>query len=218
MIVLDRALIASAGDAGERLAELARHAALVAIGDPGEREPPADLPLDLLAGYQAADAPASAIVGMLHSAFRHAVSLLAERRARADQTERHRELTELTHIGVALSTERDLFTLLEMILGQARRITSSDAGSLYLVERPEGGGAATTMRFKLAQNHTLPALPLRSRSFPSITPASPATRPPPATRSSSPTSTSCPTTSRTGRIAASTRSSATARSRCSSFR
>ena len=166
VIVLDRALVASAGDAHDRLTELARHAALVAIGDPGEREPPADLPHDLLVGYQAADAPAAAIIAMLRGAFRHAAALLAEHRARADQTERHRELTELTHIGVALSTERDLFTLLEMILGQARRITSSDAGSLYLVERPEGGGAATTMRFKLAQNHTIPALPLQESTVP----------------------------------------------------
>ncbi|MGH7615710.1 MAG: hypothetical protein ACREPM_00620, partial [Gemmatimonadaceae bacterium] len=132
VIVLDRALIASAGDDTSRLADLARCAALVAMGDPGEAEPPADLPLDLLVGYQAGDAPTGAIVGMLRSAFLHAAALLGERRARAEHRERHRELSELTSIGVALSTERDLFTLLEMILGQARRITSSDAGSLYL--------------------------------------------------------------------------------------
>jgi HD-GYP domain-containing protein (c-di-GMP phosphodiesterase class II) len=148
------------------LGDLARVAALVAFGEPGEAEPRADLPLDLLSGYQPGDAPAGAIVAMLRSGFRHAASLVAERRAREDVTERHRELTELTSIGVALSTERDLFTLLEMILGQARRITSSDAGSLYLTERTEGGGAATTMRFKLAQNHTLPALPLQESIVP----------------------------------------------------
>jgi len=166
VIVLERALIASAGDDPGRLGDLARVAALVAFGEPGEAEPRADLPLDLLSGYQPGDAPAGAIVAMLRSGFRHAASLVAERRAREDVTERHRELTELTSIGVALSTERDLFTLLEMILGQARRITSSDAGSLYLTERTEGGGAATTMRFKLAQNHTLPALPLQESIVP----------------------------------------------------
>src|SRR5262249_25413285 len=53
-----------------------------------------------------------------------------------------------------------------MILGQARRITSSDAGSLYLTERTDSGDPPTTMRFKLAQNHTLPALPLQESTVP----------------------------------------------------
>src|SRR5213082_1042907 len=47
---------------------------------------------------------------------------------------RNREIGELTRIGVALGTERDVKSLLDLILTQARRITSSDAGSLYLVE------------------------------------------------------------------------------------
>jgi len=166
VVVLDRALIASAGDAAERLPALARVAALIAIGEPGETDPPADLPLDLLSGYQAADASVGAIVGMLQSAFRHAAVLVDERRARHDQNERHRELAELTTIGLALSTERDLYTLLSMILGQARRITSSDAGSVYLTERTDGADTPTSMRFKLAQNHTLPALPLQESIVP----------------------------------------------------
>jgi HD-GYP domain-containing protein (c-di-GMP phosphodiesterase class II) len=73
--------------------------------------------------------------------------------------DRVREVGELTKIGVALTTERNLQTLLEMILSQARRITCSDAGSLYLAERQDDGPAAT-LRFRLAQNHTLPSLPL----------------------------------------------------------
>jgi HD-GYP domain-containing protein (c-di-GMP phosphodiesterase class II) len=165
VIVLERALLASADDP-ERLAELARVAALVAFGEPGEAEPRGDLPLDLLSGYLPADAPAGAIVAMLRSGFRHAASLIAGRRAREEMISRHRELTELTSIGVALSTERDLFTLLEMILGQARRITSSDAGSLYLTDRGDGAAAPATMRFKHAQNHTLPMLPLQESTVP----------------------------------------------------
>ena len=39
--------------------------------------------------------------------------------------------------GGALATERDLLTLLDMILTQSRRIASADAGSLYLVEKQE---------------------------------------------------------------------------------
>ena len=45
------------------------------------------------------------------------------------------ELHELNKIGVALSAQRDITKLLEMILWQSRAITAADAGSLYLVER-----------------------------------------------------------------------------------
>jgi HD-GYP domain-containing protein (c-di-GMP phosphodiesterase class II) len=74
-------------------------------------------------------------------------------------------LAELTRVGVALSTERNLLTLLEMILSQARRISGSDAGSLYLVERNDKG-AATALRFKLSQNSSLPDLALREFTVP----------------------------------------------------
>jgi HD-GYP domain-containing protein (c-di-GMP phosphodiesterase class II) len=165
VIVLDRGLLDSAGDA-ERLTELARYAALVGFGEAGEAEPPADFPTDLLTSYLSADAPVGTIIAMLRGAFRHAASLVSERRALAEQEDRHRELRELTSVGVALSTERDLLTLLEMILSQARRITTSDAGSLYLTERVTGTEPASTLRFKLAQNHTLPALPFTEFSVP----------------------------------------------------
>lgn len=159
VIVLDHALIASAGGDHERMRDLARRAALVGIGDPGEAEPPTTFPLDLLTSYVAADAPPGATIAALRGGFRHAASLVAESRAIAEQAERHRELQELTNVGVALSTERDLYTLLEMILSQARRITTSDAGSLYLVERPEHGRKPEKLTSKLTQNFTLPALP-----------------------------------------------------------
>ena len=165
VIALDRALLASAGDAA-RLRELAHHAAFVGLGDPGDGEPPADFPLDLLTSYVTSDAPVGAVVAALRGAFRHAASLVAEQRAVAQESERHRELRELTNVGVALSTERDLYTLLEMILSQARRITTSDAGSLYLVERPEHGGPAQQLRSKLTQNFTLPALPVTEFTVP----------------------------------------------------
>jgi HD-GYP domain-containing protein (c-di-GMP phosphodiesterase class II) len=165
VIVLDRSLMNStAGDS--RLAELAQGAALVGLGEPGETEPPADFPLDLLTGYLPSDAPVGTIMAMLRGAFRHAASLLGERRALAEQEDRHRELRELTSVGVALSTERDLLTLLEMILSQARRITASDAGSLYLTERTTGSEPADTLRFKRSQNHTLPTLPFTEFTVP----------------------------------------------------
>jgi HD-GYP domain-containing protein (c-di-GMP phosphodiesterase class II) len=166
VILLDRALLATAGDDPARLRDLAKCAALVAIGEPGEVEPPSTFPLDLLIGYIAGDAPRGAVLALLRGGFRHAASLIAERAAVADQAKRHRELTELTNVGVALTTERNLHALLEMILGQARRITSSDAGSLYLIERPDNGGPATVLRSKLTQNFTLPSLPVTEFAVP----------------------------------------------------
>jgi HD-GYP domain-containing protein (c-di-GMP phosphodiesterase class II) len=166
VIVLDRGLLASAGNDSQRLRDLAQGAALVGMGDPGELEPSASFPLDLLTGYVAADAPVGAVIATLRGAFRHAASLVAENHAVREQEARHRELRELTNVGVALSTERDLYTLLEMILSQARRITASDAGSLYLVERADGGGPADKLRSKLTQNFTLPTLPVTEFTVP----------------------------------------------------
>ena len=44
------------------------------------------------------------------------------------------QLQELNKIGMALMSERDPQKLLGLILTQARRLSDSDAGSLYLVE------------------------------------------------------------------------------------
>lgn len=43
-------------------------------------------------------------------------------------------LEELNRVGAALAAECDTATLLALILTKAREITSSDAGSLYIVE------------------------------------------------------------------------------------
>lgn len=64
-----------------------------------------------------------------------------------------RHLQELNRIGIALSAERDLDSLLEMILTKSRTITNSDASSLYLVEPDPAGGSR--LRFKLSQNESL---------------------------------------------------------------
>jgi len=166
VLIVDRALLASAGGDATRLSDLARNIALVGIGDPGEEEPPSDFPVDLLTGYLPADAPVGTLIAMLRGAFRHAASLLNERRAVAEQAQSHRALKELTNLGLALSTERDLMTLLEMILSQARRITTSDAGSLYLTDRNADGTLTNTLRFMLSQNQTIPALPFTEFTVP----------------------------------------------------
>ncbi|MBW7932949.1 MAG: GAF domain-containing protein, partial [Gemmatimonadaceae bacterium] len=164
---------------------LADQAALLGIGPAGTEEPGADLPEHLLCGFIAEDAPRARARTALHSAVRHAAALLATRRVAADAAARAGEIAELTRIGVALSTEHDLPTLLTMILEQARRLSSADAGSLYLVERAERGGGGGlgdegreggrgtgdappggVLRFKLSQNFTLPDLPFSEYTIP----------------------------------------------------
>ena len=90
-----------------------------------------------------------------------------------------REIHELNQIGMALSAEHDPQKLLELILTKSREFTSSDAGSVYLVEGLEEGQAKSLLfapgangtalpettsserlRFKLAQNDTV-AVPFR---------------------------------------------------------
>ncbi|HEX9420636.1 MAG TPA: hypothetical protein VGA81_16390, partial [Methylomirabilota bacterium] len=65
----------------------------------------------------------------LEQAFDHA-------RLRRESAATRRELEELNEIGIRLSAERDVETLLRLILSRAREITRSDAGSIYLVEEP----------------------------------------------------------------------------------
>ena len=165
-MLLDRRLVLAAGEGGRRLAELAGVAALIGLGEPGAIAPDPVFPSEYLSSYFAADAPAAAVHALIRGAFRHAGSLVSTYLAGEERAMRHRELAELTSVGVALSTERNLLALLDMILTQARRITSSDAASLYLVERSENGSTPTTLRFRLAQNYTLQDLPFSETTVP----------------------------------------------------
>ncbi len=65
-------------------------------------------------------------------------------------------LQELSKVGMALMSERDPAQLFDLILKQARALTTSDAGSLYLVETT---GTEPVLHFLRSQNDTLPDLP-----------------------------------------------------------
>src|SRR5271168_2308649 len=60
---------------------------------------------------------------------------------------------ELDEIGIALSSQRDVRELLNLILAKAREITRADAGSLYLIEEDADG--QRHLRFMLTQNDSL---------------------------------------------------------------
>jgi HD-GYP domain-containing protein (c-di-GMP phosphodiesterase class II) len=74
----------------------------------------------------------------------------------AELSRKSEDLSKLNEIGIALSAERDIDKLLQLILSKSREITGADAGSLYLVERakPENGNG-DRLRFKLTQNDSV---------------------------------------------------------------
>ena len=74
------------------------------------------------------------------------------------ELERSRKaLREMSKVGMALMGERDPVALFDLILSQARSLTSSDAGSLYLVEDDEDG--SPLLHFIASQTDTLPEIP-----------------------------------------------------------
>jgi HD-GYP domain-containing protein (c-di-GMP phosphodiesterase class II) len=101
---------------------------------------------------------------------------LLDARARAESRgrllSRYRyELGELIEISKALSTEREIDKLLDLILEKSRFITGADAGSLYVVEGDDPDPKRRTLRFKLTQNDSVEfdwrefSVPVSSRSM-----------------------------------------------------
>jgi HD-GYP domain-containing protein (c-di-GMP phosphodiesterase class II) len=82
-------------------------------------------------------------------------------------TRKSEELHDLNRIGVALSAERDIKKLLELILLKSREITNADAGSLYLVERGKDQESTqeARLRFKLSQNDSV-VVPFEEQTIP----------------------------------------------------
>jgi HD-GYP domain-containing protein (c-di-GMP phosphodiesterase class II) len=99
---------------------------------------------------------------------RRVIRQLQEKLARKND-----ELHAVNKIGVALSAERDISKLMQLILQKSREITDADAGSLYLVERGKEHETQTDdqLRFKLAQNDSVvypfeeTTMPLNERSI-----------------------------------------------------
>jgi len=73
----------------------------------------------------------------------------------------HHENDMLISIGRSLSQQRDINTLLEMILRRAREVTGADAGSVYIVE-PDEDGQPRSLRFTVTQNDSRQ---IKSRGF-----------------------------------------------------
>jgi HD-GYP domain-containing protein (c-di-GMP phosphodiesterase class II) len=105
----------------------------------------------------------------IEQAFEHLRAQEEHHRTRRELRRAVSDLETLNKIGVALSTERNTDSLLELILSKSREITSADAGSLYLVEDEPNGGKHLV--FKLTQNdsHLVPfrqfTMPIDTRSI-----------------------------------------------------
>src|SRR5437870_11844228 len=138
--------------------------AIVALGRNGETDVPEGLPIEFLSGFLTQPTSPRRLLVAIRAGFREAAARAETARARGEAALRAREIGELTRIGVALGTERDIKTLLNLILTQARRITQSDAGSLYLVETSEQG--ARRLRFRLAQPFSKPEAPFVEFTIP----------------------------------------------------
>jgi len=138
--------------------------AIVALGRDGEPDLPAEMPSELLSGFVKQPVGPRQLLLAVRAGYREAAARLETARARSEAANRSREIGELTRIGVALGTERDLKTLLELILTQARRITTSDAGSLYLVETGDQG--QKRLRFRIAQTYSKPEAPFVEFTIP----------------------------------------------------
>ena len=137
---------------------------IITLGREGETDVAEGLPMELLSAFVKHPQGERQLLIAIRAGFREAAARAETGRARAEAALRSREIGELTRIGVALGTERDLKTLLDLILTQARRITQSDAGSLYLVEESEQG--AKRLRFRLAQTFSKPEAPFVEYTIP----------------------------------------------------
>jgi HD-GYP domain-containing protein (c-di-GMP phosphodiesterase class II) len=124
--------------------------------------------------YLPLDVPESLLERMADNALDHIHLVHTRHEVNQRLAGASQEIHELNQIGMALSAEHNPAKLLELILTKSREFTSSDAGSVYLVENvgdgrqrqsllfalPEPGApvlqqeADEQLRFKLAQNDT----------------------------------------------------------------
>ena len=98
-------------------------------------------------------ASAEELEKVLGIAFENLELIARERAAREELESAEREREQLNEIGIALSSQRDVRELLNLILAKAREITRADAGSLYLIE--DEGEGSRHLRFMLTQNDSL---------------------------------------------------------------
>lgn len=145
------------------------HVGIVLVGPPPE-EVLARMPeRAVIATLHQIDAPHALYTTVDGTLERVELRIAAERRSRSIRRYRY-ELSELVEIARALTQERNIDRLLDLILEKSRFITGADAGSIYVVE-PNAHGGEGRLRFKLSQNESVEfasgefTIPISTRSI-----------------------------------------------------
>lgn len=145
-------------------------ARLVLLGRPQDPDLSQALNLGLCALLAEAAAPEEVFVA-LHQAF-ELMDVKARSESRGKWLTRYRyELGELIEIARALTTEREIDKLLNLILEKARFICGADAGSMYVVDGDDPLLARRQLHFKLSQNDSVSfdsrefTMPISTRSM-----------------------------------------------------
>lgn len=147
-------LLTSAMDLASGLEAVPEHVVVIAMDEPAARTAEREGRLFATAEDFKSD---DGLLRSLRAAALLSASMVGQARSRDQLGQVTDQLRELNRIGMALMSERDVDSLLGLILTQARRVTGSDAGSLYLVEH--GQGQPDRLHFLRAQNDSLPGLP-----------------------------------------------------------
>jgi HD-GYP domain-containing protein (c-di-GMP phosphodiesterase class II) len=145
-------------------------ARLILLGRPIDPDLSQALNLGLCALLTSTPAPEEVFVA-LHQAF-ELMDAKSRSESRGKWLNRYRyELGELIEIARALTTEREIDKLLNLILEKARFITAADAGSMYVVHGDDPSLARRQLHFKLSQNDSVSfdsrefAMPISARSM-----------------------------------------------------
>jgi HD-GYP domain-containing protein (c-di-GMP phosphodiesterase class II) len=145
-------------------------ARLALLGRP--RDPDLSQALNLgLCALLAEDPTPEEVLVALHQAF-ELMDVKARSESRGKWLNRYRyELGELIEIARALTTEREIDKLLNLILEKARFVTAADAGSMYVVDGDDPNLARRQLHFKLSQNDSVSfdarefSMPISTRSM-----------------------------------------------------
>lgn len=120
---------------------------LYVVGADGEVAPDPRAP-PIFAVVQIA-APAPVLRSQIRAAFDNLLLMRRQSEIEKQVQRSQSEIDRLNEIGIALSSQHDRESLLNLILQKSREISQSDAGSLYLVEDDDNGGHR--LRFTLTQ-------------------------------------------------------------------
>lgn len=158
---LERVVLVSKEEAVERHYDQLRvpNTRVLALSDHRFRDPRND---GAVYAYLPANVPETLLERMVDNALDHIHLVHSRHEVNQRLAGAGREIHELNQIGVALSAEHDPERLLELILTKSREFTSSDAGSIYLVENIAGLAHRQSLLFSAAPGgQSEPGVPVR---------------------------------------------------------